>query len=668
MVYRARQEDLDRDVVVKVLLNIDADTTKRRFNRERRAMGRLSHYNGIAPLYGSGFTSSGRPYLLMPFYERGSLQDQLEQSGPLDPGAVRDIGVAVARAIHAAHSNGVLHRDLKPANILMKRSGQPDVADFGIAQLVDDAQGATQALTMTPLYTAPEVFDGVESGVASDVYSVGATLYALLNGSPAYTNADGGASMLSLMRRIHEDPLPALPATVPADLRSVIETAMSKSAADRQASAAALADALAAADVTAPRAKRSPSPLMIGAVVAVLIAAIGGALAAAYLLDGTEGAEGSDTTPEASTSATPTVAATVTPSATSTPVETGDGDSPPPEFDVAAASLAARRGLVRVEAFSCTGVELSTGVLLADGRIVTADDVLFSPWRIDVTAGSETYQAEPLTANVATGLGLIERSGPPSAPSTDPEVAEVVMGDQVAFVGLDGRPAVATVNAAVIAGEPIQVEVIDDGSGNAVEPADVVVTSNGELVGVASVDAGRIEVIPVAQFASLSSLVSPDWGCPSLRRDIDPANSESAVSPAIAELLSMQQLSNAYANEQWPLVRQVEPSKQTYTDEQFINGWRPLRQGFVFPIDRQIDADDGDARWRIALIGHETWNGTDLTTLFCLTWKVDPVSLQVLQLSEDAVAIYGPQPDQPQRTGFVDPAALRTLINENCPL
>ena len=101
IVYRARQSDLDRDVVVKVLTNVDADTTRRRFDRERRAMGRLSQAAGIAPLYGSGFTSTGQPYLLMPFYEQGSLQDQLDNAGPLDVARVRDIGVAVAGAVQS---------------------------------------------------------------------------------------------------------------------------------------------------------------------------------------------------------------------------------------------------------------------------------------------------------------------------------------------------------------------------------------------------------------------------------------------------------------------------------------------------------------------------------------------------------------------------------------
>ena len=110
--YRARQDELDRDVVVKVLMSIDADTTRRRFDRERRAMGRLSQATGIAPLYGSGFTPHGQPYLLMPFYERGSLQEWIEADGGLPAEQVRSMGVTISKAVHAAHENGVLHLSL----------------------------------------------------------------------------------------------------------------------------------------------------------------------------------------------------------------------------------------------------------------------------------------------------------------------------------------------------------------------------------------------------------------------------------------------------------------------------------------------------------------------------------------------------------------------------
>ena len=253
VVYRARQDELDRDIVVKVLATNDAEATSRRFDRERRAMGRLSQAKGIAPIYGSGFTSLGNPYLLMPFYSRGSLQDSLDANGPLDPGEVRRIGLAVCRAVQSAHEIGVVHRDIKPANILMTSAGEPAVADFGIAQLLDDRLGTSQAITLTPLYTAPEVFDGAESGTTSDVYSIGATLFALLSGRAAFSDPDGSASMLALIRRVNEGPLPALPEAVPPALAAVVAKAMSKDPAARQPSAAVLADELERASLAGAR-------------------------------------------------------------------------------------------------------------------------------------------------------------------------------------------------------------------------------------------------------------------------------------------------------------------------------------------------------------------------------------------------------------------------------
>ena len=654
IVYRARQVDLDRDVVIKVLTNVDADTTRRRFDRERRAMGRLSQASGIAPLYGSGFTPAGQPYLLMPFYEHGSLQDRLETTGALSPQQVRDIGIAVSSAVQTAHENGVLHRDLKPANILLRRSGEPDVADFGIAHLIEDDLGASQALTMTPLYTAPEVFDGVESGASSDVYSVGATLYALLNGYPAYGDPEGGTPVLSLMRRINEDPLPALPSTVPKGLVAVVTKAMSKDPAGRHVSASELAAELEAADMTPPRQRSSKrSPVVMAAVIAVLLAAIGGAVVAALLLDRSE------TVSEVEPTVTATPAETASPAVTPSP--TGP-TTVPDSFDLVAASAAAGQALVRVEAFSCTGAEVATGVILNDGIIVTDESVLKSPWYIDVSTDARTLNADPQTSNSLERLAFITVDDASSFQVLSG--VEVTEGDQVAIVGIDGRPALATIVASDDDDTTLLAEVVNAGAGNAIESVDVIVTDSGGLVGVASVSAGRIEVVTPDRFQSDDNLGPPAYACPSLRRDLGPNDAESAVSPAIAELLTMQQLSNAYANERWALVRQIEPLKATLNDQDFVNGWRPLRQGFIYPVQRNIDA--GLSRWRIGLIGHETWNGNDLTTLFCVTWTVDPVSGAVAQTNEDNVLVFGSQAGQEQQPGFVDPAELRGLIDANC--
>jgi len=665
IVYRALQSDLDRNVVVKVLTNLDAETTGRRFDRERRAMGRLSQANGIAPLYGTGFTSNGQPYLLMPFYELGSLQNWLETRGALPPEQVRTIGITIARAVQTAHENSVLHRDLKPANILMSRSGQPDVADFGIAHLVDDALGTSQALTMTPLYTAPEAFDGIESGAAGDIYSLGATLYALLNGRPAYGDSSGSTSVLSLMRRINEDPWPALGAAVPDALSSVVERAMSKDPAARYGTAAELADALSAVEIQGARAQ-SPaqrtklSGMAVGAI-AVLLAAVVGVLVAYSLLRDSDGpvAQGDLVT-------TPTPVETTSEPTTSEPTTEAIDDVIAPrltEFDLAAATAAGEGVVVRVEAYSCVGAEVAHGVLLNDGIVVTSSSILESPWYIDVWYQGEVLRAEASSVDHALGLGLVVLE---DATTVDVLPGVVVgAGDTVGLVGLDGRPAEARITSS---GDSsiLQAAVVNPRSGNAIETGDAAVTDTGGLVGVVRVTPGEVEVLTPQQIEVEWSPSEPDFACDELGGDLNPGDAEFAVSPAIRELLTMQRLSDAYANEEWDIVVELEPEKLPLTTQDFIAGWRPLRQGFIYPVNRTVDTD-GVAQWVIALIGHETWAGTDITTLFCVNWTVDPVSGRVSQGDRDTVTmVYGSQPSQPQRNGFVDPADLRDEISQNC--
>lgn len=670
VVYRAQQQELDRSVVVKVLTNIDAETTRRRFDRERRAMGRLSQTYGIAPLYGSGLTPTGQPYLLMPFYEQGSLQDRLVGRGALPATEVRDIGVTIAKAVQIAHENGVLHRDIKPANILMSKTGRPDVADFGIARLVDDALGTSQALTMTPLYTAPEVFDGVDSGASADVYSLGATLFALLNGFPAYGDPSGGTPVLSLMRRINEDPLPALPDSVPPQLAKVVAKAMSKNPQHRHASAAELAVDLTGASfepsgrtnrraardssVSGDRPRRSPK-IMAGAAAAALL--LGGVIAAAVFL-----LPRGDTDPEVVTAPQPTQQADEpqrpTPTALAMPDDTVDAE--PAGFRLTAAVSAAKQVIVRVESFSCAGADVATGVLLPDGIVVTSGEVMAVPWQIEVSSGGQSVTATPATT--ASGLAFITIEEEMGEELPGVSVAE---GETVAIVGRDGRPALATVLDIGDDATNMTVELQEGSADTVVEPVDVVVTDSGGLVGIALVLQDRVEVVTPERLQQGASAAAPVWGCDSTERDVN--EPESAVAPLIEELLTMQQLSDAYASEQWTAVQAYEPAKRSYTAAQFIAGWRPLRQGFVYPVAREIDGD-GLVSWRIGLIGHETWGGSDLTTLFCVTWKLDPVSGGITQTLEDAVTVFGSLGGTPRQNGFVDPGDLRSEITEQCPV
>lgn len=680
MVYRARQVALDRDVVVKVLFAAD-EATQRRFDRERRAMGRLSQAPGIAPVYDSGFTPTGQPWLLMPHYERGSLQAVLDERGRLSAEEVRTIGVRVARAVNTAHENGVVHRDIKPANILVSRSGQPDVADFGIAHLLDDTGGRSQALTMTPLYTAPEVFEGVNSGVSSDIYSVGALLYALAAGRAAYATTHGSTPMLALIRQINEEPLPALPESVPSSLAAVITKAMSKDPAGRHESAMALAEALERLDLSAKATQAFPGPATapeqappapeprvkrrwIGAAAAALVVAVAAIVAMVLINRGGEIATGPEPEPSVTATAPPTPEPT--PTTAAGPAETAEPTVVPLLFDTEGALAVAARSIVTVEAFSCTGAHTHTGVVLADGRVLTDARALLSPWFITVSTGASSSTAQPLTSDINRRLGLVQPDRELFVSRATATHAAAGIGDRVVIVEADGDHIEAdliggtAVPSSVIADLPIPEAVRFD---HAIPAFD----TDGDLVGIALEGDDELQVVPIEEFETGWNRVPPRQDCRSTVRDLSGDDADQAISDEIRELLLLQRLTDAYANEQWDDVRAWEPSKANLTDQQFIEGWGPLRQSFIYPVDRDtISATE--AEWRLALIGHETWAGADLTTLFCLSWRVDTADGTVIQTTGNRLAVFGSQPGEPQQPGFIDPADLIGEINARCPL
>ncbi len=236
-VYRARQIDLDRVVAVKVLNAGHETDVARRFDRERKAMGRLSLHEGIVPVYSSGESTFGEPYLVMPYYDKGSLQDQID-NGPLDwKSAVAYVDQA-AETIAAAHDEGVVHLDLKPANILLTHSGSPRIADFGIAKLLNSGKAVNTGKTtggaaFTPAYSAPETFLDGEIGPASDVYGLGATLWALLVGHPPFLPPGDDNNLMAVIGRVVNSPIGDLRHIVPGPICDVIERAMAKHPSER---------------------------------------------------------------------------------------------------------------------------------------------------------------------------------------------------------------------------------------------------------------------------------------------------------------------------------------------------------------------------------------------------------------------------------------------------
>jgi Protein kinase domain len=163
----------------------------------------------------------------------------------MPPGQVRDIGVRLADALAAAHASGILHRDIKPANILVNRFGMVGLSDFGLASIISahgDQTASREALT--PAYSSPETFRGEQPSVLADVYSLAATLYALLSGFPPHFTPGEKAPGFATIMRLRDEPVQDVPGTPP-ELMALLRAAMSPDPAVRPQSAAALRDALA---------------------------------------------------------------------------------------------------------------------------------------------------------------------------------------------------------------------------------------------------------------------------------------------------------------------------------------------------------------------------------------------------------------------------------------
>src|SRR4051812_13425536 len=244
VVYRAHQERLDRVVALKVL-SVDAvdDDTMRRFERECQITGRLTGHPNVVTVLDTGMTSGGRPYISMDYFERGSLRDRLSREGPLPVPDVLRIGVKIAGALAATHEAEVLHRDVKPQNILVSRYGEPALADFGVARLVDSSE-ATHTNAFTPHHAAPEVVNGEAPGVTSDIYALASSMYQLLAGGPAFRTGTGSGIGPLMMRILNEPPPPIQRSDLPPQVFEVIAKAMAKAPGDRFPSAVAFAGRL----------------------------------------------------------------------------------------------------------------------------------------------------------------------------------------------------------------------------------------------------------------------------------------------------------------------------------------------------------------------------------------------------------------------------------------
>jgi non-specific serine/threonine protein kinase/serine/threonine-protein kinase PknK len=227
VVYQCTQASLDRTVAVKVLTADLNENNRARFFREQRAAGRLTAHPNIADVFHAGVTGSSRPFIVMPFYAKDSLDTRIRQLGPLPLGDVLRLGVKIAGALESAHRLGVLHRDVKPGNILITGYDEPALSDFGIAHYVGGFETGTGVVTGSPAFIAPEIVTGGPPSAAADVYGLGCTLFAAITGHAAFERRSG-EQLVAQFLRITSEPIPdPREFGIPDDVSAVIEGAMS---------------------------------------------------------------------------------------------------------------------------------------------------------------------------------------------------------------------------------------------------------------------------------------------------------------------------------------------------------------------------------------------------------------------------------------------------------
>ena|SRR6266487_2139068 len=243
-VYRARDLRLDRIVAVKTLREDLArdQTFQARFRREAQSAASLNHPSIVA-VYDTGEDNAGPahvPFIVMEYVDGRTIRDLLRDDRRLLPDRALEITDGVLRALDYSHRNGIVHRDIKPGNVMLNRSGEIKVMDFGIARAVSDAQATmtqTAQVIGTAQYLSPEQARGERVDHRSDLYSVGCLLYELLTGRPPFT---GDSPVAIAYQHVRENPVP--PSRVDPELPgwadAIVLKAMAKDPAARYQTAA----------------------------------------------------------------------------------------------------------------------------------------------------------------------------------------------------------------------------------------------------------------------------------------------------------------------------------------------------------------------------------------------------------------------------------------------
>jgi serine/threonine protein kinase len=266
-VWHARDEVLGRDVAVKEVIlphgfsDEERVVQHKRTFREARTAARLSH-PGVVTVY-DVVEEDGRPWIVMELIRARSLDEHIDQDGPLEPVRVAEIGLQVANALTVAHEAGILHRDVKPSNVLVgeSRSVRAVLTDFGVARAHSDST-ITQVggLIGSPAYIAPERASGQPASAASDLWSLGATLYRAVEGKSPFERPEMVASLIAVL---NDDPVPMEQA---GPLQPVIEGLLRKDPNERLTAAAitAMLERIVADDGGPARSASSDEPIGTG--------------------------------------------------------------------------------------------------------------------------------------------------------------------------------------------------------------------------------------------------------------------------------------------------------------------------------------------------------------------------------------------------------------------
>ena len=238
LVFKAYEPSLARFVAIKILASgrNTSSVAQQRFAREARVAASIRHDN-VVGIYAVR-EAMGISYLAMEFVEGGSLQDRLDAQGRFPLAEVVRLGRELASGLAAAHAKEIVHRDIKPANILLEaKTGRARITDFGLSRGLDDVKLSKEGdLIGTPHYMSPEQVHGDVVGPASDLYSLGGVLYAMLTGSPPFPDKHL-AAVLKAVCMNHPTPPQRLNAEIPPWLDGAVMRLLRKTPKDRFSSA-----------------------------------------------------------------------------------------------------------------------------------------------------------------------------------------------------------------------------------------------------------------------------------------------------------------------------------------------------------------------------------------------------------------------------------------------